>query len=120
MKWNTNYMLSIVDNILPTNINRRIKYIVGDGGHWTDEIMISIPDPNNKSEEWLILGAFNENEDCIDNTNDIEITHLYLYDSSGDGLNNTRDNKVREAYFIIKDHFTDQGYEVVSNSSNYF
>lgn len=107
-KWNSGDMKEIILK----HINNFTIH-VGEGGHWSDEITVDI------SDETLFLGGFRTDEVDIDETFDCDIEYLYLSDTSGDGLK-SKNKKVREVYFAIKDELEELGYEVVDCYKNYF
>lgn len=110
MWWNTEKMVELVSQFTTNKITVRD----GEAYHWVDEVQIEFE--NN----FLTLGGFTEDDSIPeDNTSDNEIEYLYLYDRSGDGLG-TRDKKIREIYFNIKDTLEDLGWVVVDDPKDFF
>jgi len=115
--WNTTIMLSIIEKLIQPYTNQKPIINRGQGGHWTDEIIIPLDMIGER--QFLVLGAFNDEEDVAETwlTN---ITHLYLYDQSGDGITGTKDNKIRKLYYIIKDYFEALDYDLTENPDDFF
>ena len=123
MKWNTNKILSDLNDILKDdNVTITTEQDPEGGYYCRDIFVIKKEDEEDEDRDGIRIIGFNtEDISDVDTPNeDIEQVEVRNFHSDSEGGIQTRDKKLRNIYYKIHDYFADENIDVVNQLKDYF